>query len=104
MLPAWLLVDPALLSAGDWQRLAGMLNDLYVATGLGIAAAMSFLLAHAILPSLVATRDIAASFRGARPVFYFIAACAFGITSYALARAFIEGVAIVEVFYPRFGY
>ncbi|HLG71410.1 MAG TPA: hypothetical protein VK009_13370 [Chloroflexota bacterium] len=97
-------MDPALISANDWRQLAGMLNDLYVATGLGIASAMAFLLAHAVLPSLTATNDAAAGLRVMRPLFYGIFAIALGLTCYALARVFVEGVSFLDLFYPRYGY
>lgn len=97
-------LDPALISAHDWRQLAGVLNDLYVATGLGIASAMAFLLAHAILPSLTASHDAATSFRVMRPLFYTIFAVALGLTCFALARAFAAGVSFLDAFYPRYGY
>jgi hypothetical protein len=97
-------LNPALISADDWRQLAGMLNDLYVATGLGITSAMAFLLAHAIVPSLVATNDAAAGIRIMRPLFYGIFAVALGLTCYALARAFAQGVGFLDAYYPRFGY
>lgn len=104
MRPAWRSVDPALISSDDWQRLARMVNDLYVATGVGIGGAMSFLLAHAVLPSLTATQDVAVGLRGTRILFYVISACAVGLTCFALARAFAQGVSFLDVFYPRHGY
>ena len=97
-------MDPALISADDWQRLARILNDLYLATGLGITGAMSFLMAHAVLPSLVATNDVAAGLKSMRWIFYGIFAAALGLTCFALARAFTQGVGFLDLFYPRYGY
>jgi hypothetical protein len=98
------LVDPTLLNAGQWQQLAHILNDLYVATGLGITAAMSFLLSYAIIPSLVASGDVPEGLRGFRWAFYPIFVTALGLTCFALARAFSQGVGFLDDFYPRFGY
>lgn len=81
-----------------------MLNDLFVGTGLGITASMSFLFAHAVLPSLVATNDVAAGLRGARLVFYVIFAGALGLACFVLVRAFTQGVGFLDTFYPRYGY
>jgi hypothetical protein len=97
-------MDPSLITADDWQRLARMLNDLYVATGLGITAAMAFLVAHAVIPSLVATRDVAEGLSWLRWVFYPIFVAALGLTCFALARVFSQGVAFLDGFYPRYGY
>lgn len=97
-------VDPTLLDAGQWQHLTRILNDLYVATGLGITAAMAFLLSHAIIPSLASTGDVPEALRGLRWVFYPIGAIALGLTCFALARAFSQGVGFLDGFYPRFGY
>jgi hypothetical protein len=97
-------MDPALITAGDWLNLTRMLNDLYVAVGLGLVAATAFLLAHAILPSLAATHDMPEGFAGLRWVFYPIFILALGLTCYALASALSIGTAFLDGFYPRFGY
>ena len=97
-------MDPAVITSADWQRLAEVLNDLYVAAGLGITAAMAFLAGHAVIPSLTATRDLAPGLRPLRGLFYPIAAAAFGLTCFALARAFAQGVGFLDSFYPRYGY
>ncbi len=97
-------MDPALISADDWQSLARMLNELYVATGLGLAAGAAFLTAHAILPSLVATEDVPQELLGLRWLFYPIFALALLLCCYALALAFSQGVGFLDHFYPRFGY
>jgi hypothetical protein len=97
-------VDPTLLDAGQWQQLARILDDLYLATGLGITAAMAFLLSHAILPSLASTGDVPEGLRGLRWLFYPICVVALGLTCYALARAFSQGVGFLDGFFPRFGY
>ena len=97
-------MDPALITTGDWLNLTRMLNDLYVATALGLVAAAAFLLAHAILPSLAATEDMPAELAGLRWVFYPIFVVALGLTFYALARALSVGTAFLDGYYPRFGF
>lgn len=81
-----------------------MLNDLFVASGLGITAGMAFLLAHAILPSLSATGDIASDLHGARAILYVVSTAALGLACFALVRAFTQGANFLDVFYPRYGY
>jgi hypothetical protein len=97
-------MDPALITASDWQRLTLMLNDLYVASGLGLTAATAFLLAHAVLPSLAATHDMPEGMAALRWLFYPICVVALGLTCYALARALSLGTAFLDGYYPRFGY
>jgi hypothetical protein len=97
-------MDPALIGSDDWQWLTRILNDLYVATGLGVTAAMAFLLAHGIIPSLVATADVAPELRGLRWLFYPIAAVALALTCFALVRVFSQSVVFLDQFYPRYGY
>ena len=97
-------MDPALITAGDWLNLTRMLNDLYVAVGLGLTAAAAFLVAHAILPSLAATHDMPEGLAGLRWLFYPMSFVALGLTCYALARALSLGTAFLDGYYPRFGY
>jgi hypothetical protein len=97
-------VDPSLIDAAQWQQLARLLNDLYVATGLGITAAMAFLLGHAIIPSLAATADVPESAARFRWLFYPIFVVALGLASFALVRAFSQSLGFLDAFFPRYGY
>ncbi len=53
-----------------WDELGTGFIYFWLALLMVVATAVSFLLAHAIIPSLVGTRDLPGSFAKLRPVFY----------------------------------
>jgi hypothetical protein len=70
-----LSTDPAFTTALDWQRVGGLLLTLWWLAGSALGFVGSLLLAHGMLPSLGATRDLPAStVRLARPPLYLAAA------------------------------
>jgi len=63
-------MDPHPLALPIWDELDTGLIFFWLALFLMVATAVSFLLAHAIIPSLVGTRDLPQGFARLRPVFY----------------------------------
>ena len=53
-----------------WDELDTGFIFFWLALAMMVATAVSFLLAHAIIPSLVGTRDLPQGFARLRPVFY----------------------------------
>jgi hypothetical protein len=58
------------LSLPIWDEIDTGLIYFWFALLMMVAMAVSFLLAHAIIPSLVGTRDLPQGFARLRPVFY----------------------------------
>lgn len=96
-------MDPATLTPAQWDQLRDVMQSLYAFTGLGLNAALVFLLGHAILPSLVESGDappeVGAYRRALDPIF----AISLLLTLYALARALVLGAGVLQQVYPRWG-
>jgi hypothetical protein len=52
--------DPAFITTADWKSLSDLLASLWMILGSALGIGGSILLAHGMIPSLVATRDIPA--------------------------------------------
>ena len=66
--------DPTFTTALDWQRVGGLLMTLWWILGAVLGFVGAMLMAHGMLPSLAATRDLPAStVRLARPPLYIAA-------------------------------
>jgi len=52
--------DPAFITTADWKSLSDLLASLWMILGSALGIGGSMLLAHGMIPSLVATRDIPA--------------------------------------------
>ncbi len=77
-------MDPSFVSNDIWHDLSTMLRFLWVYIFFIIGAAFNFLLAHAVLPSLVNTGQLPARIARLRPLFYMGA-----LGSFVLALVFI---------------
>lgn len=53
--------DPAFITSTDWQGISELLAALWMILGSALGIGGSMLLAHGMIPSLVATRDIPAN-------------------------------------------
>ena len=53
--------DPAFITSTDWKGISELLAALWMILGSALGIGGSMLLAHGMIPSLVATRDIPAS-------------------------------------------
>ncbi|HZS02356.1 MAG TPA: hypothetical protein VFE37_26810 [Chloroflexota bacterium] len=97
-------MDPTVLRPEQWDQIASAMIHLYAFTGLAVTAAFAFLLAHAVLPSLIASRDAPEELGAYRRVLYPVSALALLATLYALARALLLALGVLQQFYPRWGY
>ncbi len=52
--------DPSFIASSDWKGLSDLLAALWMILGSALGIGGSMLLAHGMIPSLVATRDIPA--------------------------------------------
>jgi hypothetical protein len=95
-------MDPSAISPQQWIQLHQLLIDLALVVGLVISAAVSFLLSHAIIPSLVESADAPAAAHAFRFVLYPIFVACLLLMIAPLARALYLAVDLIQHVYPRF--
>ncbi|MSQ23239.1 MAG: hypothetical protein EXR58_01610 [Chloroflexi bacterium] len=78
------------------------LNSLVLFAILAINTAVTFLIAHAVIPSLVTTGDAPTSVGTIRRTLYFIFAVSFLVAGYAGSRALGQAITLIDQIYPRF--
>ena len=93
-------VDPAYISQADWKSISQLLAPIWMILGSGLGLGFSMLLAHGMLPSLAASRDIqAATARRARPPLYLAGAVFLALGLYSVT-VFISRLGIIsDIFY-----
>ncbi len=93
--------DPIFTTALDWQRIGGLLLTLWWLTGAALGFVGSVLLAHGMVPSLGATRDLPAStVRLVRPPLY-LAAAAFVALGIVSVLAFVDRVEVLKDIFDK---
>ncbi len=95
-------MDPRSLGADEWGQISRLMVFLFLFTGLGLTSALGFLLGHAIIPSLVESRDVPRSANAVRWIAYPVSILALALTLYALTRALMLALAVMQSVYPRF--
>ena len=63
-------IDPKPLASADWQQVTSTLIYLWAFVFFMGGVASNFLIAHALIPSLITTRHISPRLQVLRPVFY----------------------------------
>ncbi|HLH24417.1 MAG TPA: hypothetical protein VK066_17990 [Chloroflexota bacterium] len=94
-------MEPASVGPEQWARVAQAMIYLYAFIGLALTTAFAFLLAHAVLPSLVMSEDAPAELGAYRRVLYPLSAVALALTLYAFVRGLILAVGVLQQIYPR---
>ena len=94
-------MDPQVVTAEHWAAISRLLIYLFLFTALGLTSALGFLLGHAVIPSLVASRDAPPALASLRLLAYPIAAAALLLTLYALVRALGLAADVAQRIYPR---
>jgi hypothetical protein len=95
-------MDPQYLDRHYWDLIGTLLPHLALFVALMVNMAISFLMAHAVIPSLAMTRDIPLDVGKLRGILYPISALSFVLAAFALGRAVYLMVVVLEYFYPRF--
>ena len=94
-------MDPRLLGPEQWNQLSVLLLYLFLFVGLIINTALSFLLAHGIIPSLVNTTLATADLFAFRRVLYPVVVVSGVLTAIALWRAISLIIVFVNYLFPR---
>ena len=82
-------MDPYAPTAAEWDMIGNNITFLTLALLSALITGPSFLIAHAIIPSAVATRSIPEKFNKLRPIFYIVGFLGLAsiITFFCLAAA-----------------
>src|SRR5438034_3192688 len=95
-------MDPRIIDSGQWTLTNESLRFLVLFVGLVINTTMSFLLAHAVIPSLVNSGDMPFGSQRLRLVLYPISAVSAVLMILAFATALTGIVGVLHQFYPRY--
>jgi len=93
-------MDPGLLSASEWASLGNALKLLWLCLFLMITAATSLVVAHAFIPSAVATRTLSERWTKLRRPLY--ATGGLAIAGFFVSLGFIiSELSVLHSFWPR---
>lgn len=93
-------IDPQSLTSADWDQIQTTLVYLWLLWLSVIAMALSLLVAHAIIPSLVTTGHIGQRVERVRPLFYGAAAVAAAIALFAF-YGFVTESEVLRTIYTK---
>lgn len=93
-------VDPQALGTAQWEQVGSALLYLWALLFFMGGVVSNFIIAHAVIPSLVTTRHIASRYQALRLFFYglTVVALAFWIWS---AVSFLQATEVLRLFYPK---
>ncbi len=97
-------MDPMVLDAAGWAQIGAVINKLTVFVALMILGAFSALLSRAVIPSLVTTHEAVAGYGLHRRILTVLAIISFVLAIVQFVRVAIDVVAVLQPFYPRFGF
>ncbi|HLH20892.1 MAG TPA: hypothetical protein VK066_00090 [Chloroflexota bacterium] len=86
----------------DWAVIAAGLHYLWLWAGGAVVAALAFLVAQGMIPSLLATESIPRRLGIIRPFGYAVTALALAVGIYGLVRLALIYAAVFLHVYPRF--
>ena len=92
--------DPAFITSSDWSDIGKLLVALWIFVFCVVGFALAFLLAHAIVPSLLETGEIPEKARRARPLIYLGAMVSLALVAFFLTSA-TNLSDVMENFYDR---
>jgi hypothetical protein len=95
-------LDPRFLTGEYWAQLNFSLGRLALFMGLAANGALSFLLGHGVIPSLVANEVVPREVNTFRWILYIVSAASILLTLYNLSRVIPSFVDVISYFYPRF--
>jgi hypothetical protein len=93
-------MDPEYITKADWNEIGRVLKFLWLFVAFSIAFGANFLLAHAIVPSLVITGHLPQKVLSARRFLYMAALGSLIGVTFAMFN-FISGLGILNSFWSR---
>lgn len=95
-------MDPRFIGLEQWELINRALIHLVLFVGLAVNAALSLLLGHGIIPSLVTSGHSPPEILRFRTLLYPVFAASLLLTLYAFARGLWLAVDVIQQIYPRF--
>ena len=93
-------IDPLPLTSADWDQVQTTLVYLWILWLAVITAALSMLVAHAVIPSLATTGHIGPQVERVRPVFYGVAALAAAVSLFTFI-GFLNESEVLRTIYTK---
>ena len=93
-------IDPRTIGIDSWPGLADLVFFLWLVVIFNVALAFCMLLAHAVVPSFIATGQIPRSLRSIRPFLTVTALVAFLGTAFALV-SWLGAMGVLYDIYPK---
>ena len=94
-------MDPRIAGPEQWLLMTQALNSLVLFVILMINTAISFMVAHGVIPSLVTTGDAPGSVSRFRPILYTVVVLSLLAAAFAFARAITLSFTLIDQIYPR---
>lgn len=98
------VLQPGVLQPAGWALIGATIARLTVFVVLVILGAFSLLLSRAVLPSLIATHQIEHTFDVHRRVLVAVGVVAFALAIFQLVRVIDLLIAVLQPYYPRWGF
>ena len=95
-------MDPRIMGPEQWSQVSIALTHMFLFVGLAVNTALSFLLGHGIVPSLVTNSYSPQSALAVRRFLYPISAISLVLALFALSRAITAITGFLHQFFPRF--
>ena len=93
-------MDPEFINSGDWRNIGNLLTFIWLLFFAAVGFGFNFLMAHAIIPSLIGSGHLPERVGKARPIFYGGAVLALALVVFALNRA-AANAGFIEDFWAR---
>ena len=93
-------VDPESITAFDWSEIGNWLHWLWAYFFVIVALAFTFITAHSIIPSLVATKQLPRKFMKLRPPMYLAVVGLIGLAVFLMIET-VENTHLLEGFWDR---
>ena len=93
-------MDPGYITSGDWAEIGNWLTILWVLVVFNISLGFHFIMAHAIIPSLVSSGHIPQSIGKIRKGMYAVAAASLVGSTYIISRLIVNAD-VIQGFWDR---
>ena len=93
-------IDPRTIAGADWPDIEALVRFLWMIAFFNVSLAFCMLVAHAVVPSFLATRQMPRGLRSIRPVLTIGALVAFAGTTFALL-SWVGTLDVLYNIYPK---